>query len=231
MDEDGEVFAWLKSIVFLFPFFVIVAIVEYFWPEVIPFTLFQVWTFTSTTSSIAWVLFAMVVAGVVIQGLTCLWHKNRLIYSNIRVHESLFWPSILRGPIYEEIYYRWLAFYTTMISLHVLHWWGILEWLYGHMLIPIATFMTLHQVDWMFVTVPWYIGGALISVNVKFRDQHTYQGLRGLITSWYLGVALFYIMFHHGLLVAIIAHSLYNLTCHLVYGWCYKTFMKWEWGI
>lgn len=59
---------------------------------------------------------------------------------------------------------------------------------------------------------PFLFIAAAITANAKFRDGHKYQGPVGYINSWIIGFVMIHIMMFHGLLVAIIAHAIYDLS-------------------
>lgn len=54
-----------------------------------------------------------------------------------------------------------------------------------------------------------YVGAVLWS-NAKFRDGHKYQGLSGMLNSYVIGLYMFYIAFTHGLLYAIVLHTMFD---------------------
>ncbi len=60
-----------------------------------------------------------------------------------------------------------------------------------------------------------FIFGA-IAANSKFRDGHKYQGLTGLINSWYAGMILLYATITYGLWTAVVIHALYDVIVHTV---------------
>ena len=85
------------------------------------------------------------------------------------------------------------------------------EYIYVHLMGPLVdwvTFGTLH--DTLFHPTGFAVGAALVSANAFFRDGHKYQGIVGIVNSWFLGMFFFYLMLNYGLPAAILIHSLYD---------------------
>lgn len=123
------------------------------------------------------------------------------------------WISLNAG-LFEELMYRWLRFSIAMITLPFFNLitFGLLRWVYENILIPVANWATFNQLnDVLHDPKGWVVGAAIISANGVFRDAHEYQGWFGQLNAWFMGMVLFYVMFHHGLLAAIGVHILYDL--------------------
>ncbi|HSX33129.1 MAG TPA: hypothetical protein VLF91_02215 [Candidatus Saccharimonadales bacterium] len=123
------------------------------------------------------------------------------------------WWVSLNAGFFEEVTFRLLSFLTAMVMLRFFNYitFGFVHLFYRYVLLPPANFMTfglLHQQ--LYSPMSWLVGAALLSAAAKFRNGHSYQGTFGLINSWYLGMVFFYVMFHYGILAAIIAHALYD---------------------
>jgi hypothetical protein len=89
---------------------------------------------------------------------------------------------------------------------------GLLHWLYGYAFVPLADFVTFGALhDMLFHPVSWTIGAAIITANGSFMDAHEQNGIFNQINSWFIGMVMFYLMFHYGLLTAIVAHVLYDV--------------------
>jgi hypothetical protein len=133
--------------------------------------------------------------------------------------------GLLINSVFEEICFRWLIFYAaivgaTLADFIVLGFADLhpIRWLFEELLIPVADFATWHQLHEVFTDHPWVVGAALLTSNGRFRNGHLYQGLFGWIWSWYFGMFLFLIMFTYGLPLAIAVHVGYNaavLAVHL----------------
>lgn len=131
--------------------------------------------------------------------------------------------SIFAGVV-EEIFFRWLFFLLHIIFVKISNFlffgflgFGIAEWLYVHFFGPIANWATLHSLqEYLFHPSGWAVGTAMLSTNAFFRDGHKYLGLLGFVNSWFIGMYCFWIMFHYGLLAAIIVHFLYDLLLFVI---------------
>jgi len=129
--------------------------------------------------------------------------------------------SIFTGAV-EEIAFRWLIFLGSFASLAIGNWlifgwagFGVVEWFYMNIWGPVADFTTLGNLEpWLFGK-GWLFGAAVLHTNALFRDGHKYQGLLGVLNSWFCGMFLFYVMFTHGLLAAIFLHILYNTLAYV----------------
>lgn len=101
---------------------------------------------------------------------------------------------------------------------------GIPEWFHLNVWGPLADIFTggfLH--DTLFHPAGWAVGAAVIYANAFFRDGHKYQGIIGVVNSWFLGMFFFYLMLNHGLLAAILVHFAYDVvvftTSAVVHSW------------
>lgn len=91
-------------------------------------------------------------------------------------------------------------------------------WFYEHIMFSIWHYVSFGFLDsiiynkhysFLFIT-------AAMSANVTFRDGHKYQGLFGWLNSWMIGYVLLHAMMNHGIVVAIIIHSLYNFSISVI---------------
>lgn len=64
----------------------------------------------------------------------------------------------------------------------------------------------------------------LIATNVAFRDGHQYQGLFGMINSWYIGLVMIYAMMTYGLWTAVAIHALYDIEIFVIQYLTRKTY-------
>ena len=62
----------------------------------------------------------------------------------------------------------------------------------------------------------WAVGAAVISANAFFRDGHKYQGILGVLNSWFAGMFFFWMMFAHGLWAAMVVHFTYDVVVFTV---------------
>lgn len=123
------------------------------------------------------------------------------------------WISINAG-VFEEIIWRWMVFFSAMVMLRLVNFvtFGLCKWFYVHALIPLANFFTLHALDaQLHDPRSWVVGAAIVSASMDFRDKHEYLGIIGWVNSWFIGMVMFWLVFHYGLLTAIVAHIVYDV--------------------
>jgi hypothetical protein len=124
------------------------------------------------------------------------------------------WWVSLNAGVFEELIFRWMVFFSAMVLIPFVNWLtlGLVKWFYVHVSIPIANFFTFHALDaQLHDPRSWVLGAALISASISFRDRHKYLGPIGWVNSWFGGMVLFWLVFHYGLLTAIVAHILYDV--------------------
>lgn len=203
-----------------------IALVKRFAPDMIPFSPFSLWETRGGVADwllAAWPAFAYGVGVNVIAA-----YRDRKD-PELRRHPEAFllvgtivslWAGIM-----EEICFRWLIFLSTVFWVQVGNFllfgflgFGIAEHLYLWILRPLADLTTLgglHAV--LFDPRGWFVGAAMLSANAFFRDGHKYQGLKGWISSWFMGMFFFWVMFTYGLPAAITVHLLYDLSIFVVH--------------
>lgn len=200
--------------------FIVVLIVEWLWPDVIPFTLFQFWKLDGSIGDVlkaSWPVFAW---GAGVSFLFAILKRN--VRDVNRNAEAILGVGCLVSTwagVAEEIAFRWLIFYGQIIGYKMTNWlifgwagFGLFEWIYLHIEGPIANFFTLGYLEpILFNGFGWAIGAALLTSNGKFRDEHIHQGLLGWINSWFIGMFMFYLMFQYGLVASVIVHTFYDL--------------------
>ena len=128
------------------------------------------------------------------------------------------WLSINAG-FFEEIIYRWLVFFNAMVLLRAFNFltFGLIKWIYTQVLVPLANWATLgHLKPELLGHSSWVFGGAIVSASISFRNTHKGLGLFGFINSWFIGMVMFWLLFHYGLWAAIWAHILYDGTIFTV---------------
>ena len=203
---------------------VIVALVEWIWPDVIPFTIFQFWRFDGTIEGVLKVSWPAFVWG---GGVTTVfairkWNDPFAGWEDALDLKLGLLSSTFAG-VMEEISFRWLIFYNEIIGYKLINWlifgwagFGVAEWWQLHVSAPVANFFTLGALQAiLFGSLGWAVGAAMLTSNGKFRDGHVYQGALGWINSWFMGMFLFYLMFQYGLIAAIIVHFLYDAFIHV----------------
>lgn len=135
-----------------------------------------------------------------------------------RAHEpgEIFWAGIwisAMAGFFEELAWRGFNFLSAMAIVTLVNWltFGLSKWLYTELLGPVANWATLGYLEPQLLGGSWVIGAAILSANADFRNGHRYLGLFGYVNSWFIGMVMFYLVFHYGLLAAIVAHILYDL--------------------
>lgn len=122
------------------------------------------------------------------------------------------WTSLNAG-VFEEIIYRWLLFFTAMVTIPFVNWLtlGLLKWWYTDILVPLANWTTFGMLEEQLLNHPnWVFGAAIVSASVSFRNDHKNHPVIGKIVVWYVGMVMFYIVFHYGLVEAMMAHFVYD---------------------
>lgn len=116
-----------------------------------------------------------------------------------------FWQNILHPAILSWLRsHLWLPAYDLLFT-------GIIRWAHVYIGGPCFNLLTFgHLVEWLVNPNVWAVGSALLVVNAKFRDGHTYQGPIGVLNSWVLGFHFFWLTLTWGLPAAIVVHTLYD---------------------
>lgn len=206
--------------------FLVIGFLEIVWPSLIPFKLFQFWFFKGSLREVithSWPVLAWAFGNTVYLSLV---RKNPKEL-NRRADELLefgFYASLKAG-ITEELLFRWIFFFRSMLILQVLNivffgflGWGVFEWLHTTVLGPVTNFVTLGILESTLLKTEWVVGFGLIVSNYLFMEGHSYQGLKGWIVSWMMGLFLFHLLFTYGLFAAILIHFLIDfLIFSLVY--------------
>lgn len=138
------------------------------------------------------------------------------------------WLSLNAG-FFEELLFRCLLFVSMVPILDALNWitFGLIRWLYETLLIPLADLATLGLLaDHLTGAPSWILAAALLTVNGRFRNGHSYLGWLGWVNSWYVGMAMFYLTFSHGLVAAMVAHALYDAI--LMLGGTVTSWLRWN---
>ncbi len=189
-------------------------------PQTIPFDFLHFWKINGSlleAIKLSWIIFAW---GILINVVVLVFSQRKPSYKDdAEVNLGIGFLISIWAGVMEEICFRWLLFYGVIVSLQIVNWmffgclgFGIAEWFYSYFLIPIANFTTLGYLEPILIDkYGWAVGAALISVNGRFRDAHAYQGIFGIINSWFLGMFFFYLMFNYGLIPAIFVHFLYDM--------------------
>jgi hypothetical protein len=204
---------------------IVIAVVEWLWPSVIPLDVFGFWRVRGGPADWlagCWPAFAWA-AGVT--ALVAFTTRNSARYN--RYAEKIlcngFQVSLAAGVL-EEICFRWLIFLGAIVGVKVANFlffgfigFGVPEWFFLHVFGPLADFTTLGGLGpYLFHPAGWAVGAAMLSANAGFRDGHKYLGFVGYLNSWFMGMYFFWIMFTFGLPIAIAAHFIYDMLIFIV---------------
>lgn len=104
------------------------------------------------------------------------------------------------------------AFAGVALSLWFAQHANLVYWFYEHIMVPVVHYTSFTLFDPVLYNGhdKLFLFGAL-AANVWFRDGHKYQGLIGLVNSWYGGLVFLYATVTYGLMTAIIIHVVYDL--------------------
>jgi len=201
---------------------VVIGIVKYFWPEFIPFGFWDVWKAPHGILEGVIAGWPILAWGAFHFGRTWIFLDENhpdLVYASA-------WDTFVNGlrisawaGITEEIAFRWLIFLGAMPSVVIGNWmffgcagFGIAEWFHLNVWGTLANWTTFGILEpQIFDPLHWYVGAALLYSNAFFREGHAYQGIVGILNSWFLGMGFFYLTFNYGLGSAIIVHALYDV--------------------
>lgn len=191
-----------------------ILVIKGVWPSLIPFDMFQFWTFQGTIKEVFAKSWPLLVWGIALNTPFLLLRDSD---SDAQDNAELyyFYGSLLSvwAGVVEEICFRWILFYSEIVGFKCIGalFLGLPYLLYGYVIGPVANFFTLGYLGpYLFGSWGWAVGAAIIGSNGKFRDGHTYQGPLGVINSWFCGMYFFYLMFTHGLLAAMLIHFLFD---------------------
>lgn len=199
--------------------FITVLIVQWIWPWVIPFHTFAFWHMRGSVGTWLAASLPLMMWGFFIK--TFFEIVITRSQSNDVFLEQMFevlTRSTFAGVV-EEICFRWVLFLDSIIVVKITNFlffgflgFGIPRWFHLELAGPLADWTTLHGLHrYLFAPESWAVGAAMLGANAFFREGHGYQGLFGLINSWFIGMFLFWIMFTYGLPAAILLHVLYDV--------------------
>ncbi len=196
------------------------------WPDLIPLDTWSLWDSKGTNigdwMKVAWPIFAW---GIGVNILFTFIRSNDRGFDGFRHYEPDGMEIWIKGGlislwagITEEIAFRWLIFLSAIATVRfgnfLFFGWagfGLPEWFHSHAWGPLANWSTFDQLEpYIFSEHGWAVGAALLYSNAFFRDGHKYQGLFGVLNSWFCGMFFFWVTFNYGLLAAIVIHVLYD---------------------
>jgi Protein kinase domain len=209
-----------------FTSFLFVLFIEWRWPQLIPFSLFQFWFFRGTVVGVlsqSWPLF---VWGIGLCTFVLLLGKKPS--SSVSPEKRLVagaGMSVVSG-IGEELTYRYAVFYAQIVGYSILGWvlfegwagFNLPRWFFLSISGPVVDFLTLgHLHSLLFAPgLGWAVGAAILSSNGKWRDEHVYHGTIGRLNVWLIGMYLFFLLFHYGLFAAMLVRFGYDISIEMV---------------
>lgn len=217
MSDDSDQKDGSNYLVSAFISFFLVACISLIWPTSIgPFShMFSLWTSKGTISEWLTLGLPLFAWGVFLKTVFWVFCPPERKIKNAEA-DILFKGVVIStwAGVVEEICFRWLIFLNALWAAKVISFClcGFPEWLYLHLVGPIANFFTGGLMsEYLYHPQSWAVGSAIISANGAFRDGHKYQGLMGLVNSWYIGMFLFWTALTYGLWAAILLHFAYDL--------------------
>ena len=200
-------------------------LVEWLWPNVIPFTFFEFWRLPGSlieALKASWLIFAWGIGFTLL--ISLLTFNSRKENSNAEILFLVGGAFSLFAGVFEEISFRWLIFFNSIIGMKILDFFffgwlgfGVVNWLFNALLAPIANFFTLGLLSPVLINgSDWAVGMGFISSNGKFRNAHANKGWVGYLNSWFLGMLFFYLLFNYGLLACMLVHFLHDLFIKII---------------
>lgn len=203
--------------------FLFLLVVEWLWPNATPFEIFQFWKNNNIWAGVfaSWPIFLW--GGGVTAIRAHLTKNDRETNKNAEMLLIGGFIISAAAGILEEMIFRWIIFLSGIVGVKIANFlffgflgFGIPEWLHLNLFGPVVNFLTLGKMEWLIFGMGWAVGAAALAANAKFRKEHAYLGIFGLLNSWIIGFFLFWIMFAYGLLTAIIVHFLYDMLIYAV---------------
>ena len=222
-DSDDDSGCFLRSAV---TGAVIFGIVTFFLPWTVPFRFLEFWTIKEGDIRL-WV-YSVGFIFIWAAGVNIIYH---LIYFRTPQYNDDIGSKFIAGSItsilagvLEEISFRWLIFLGSIITIKFTNFlffgflgFGVLQWVHINILGPIANLTTLGYLQEQLMNPEgWAVGAALLASNALFRDGHKYQGLFGVVNSWFIGMVMFWVLFRYGLVACIFLHFLYDFVIDIV---------------
>ncbi len=199
---------------------IVVAVVKIFWPNLIPFSIFEFWKFEGSIVDVlksSWIILAWGTGVTVISSLAT--RNDRELNRHAETILTGGLVVSIKAGVLEELAFRWIFFYVAVVGAKVSNFlffgwagFGVTQWLYVNIFSHIANALTLGYLAPILLNGPgWAVGSAILTSNGNFRDGHVYLGLLGWLNSWFVGMFMFYLLFRYGLLACILIHFLYDL--------------------
>lgn len=126
------------------------------------------------------------------------------------------WVSLNIG-ILEELIYRVFLFLNAMVILTFLNFitFGFVGWVFTKLVTPVANFLTLHALEVQLINGNWLLGAAIGAASIEYLRVGPKRGWFHQLTTWPIGMLMFWLVFNYGLLTAIVVHVLYYVVIYV----------------
>ncbi|MHA2279615.1 MAG: hypothetical protein ACXAC5_01805 [Promethearchaeota archaeon] len=198
-------------------------IVKAIFPSSTPFDTFEFWKENQVLTGIkaSWPIFLW---GAAVTSIVAFSTRNKRSL-NKKAEDILVggvFVSAIAG-VFEEMVFRWIIFLWGIVGVKVVNFlffgflgFGLAQFIHNWIVGPIVNFVTFGKMQWLIFDMGWAVGASALAANAKFRTEHAYLGVFGLLNSWIIGFFLFWVMFTYGLLAAITVHFLYDLFIFII---------------
>jgi hypothetical protein len=209
--------AYLRRLVAVLATYLIVATLAYWLgpDQWMPVSFGSLWRagYVLTALRHVWFLFGWAVAVTLVVGVLAIMMRTPRLLPAGTVLWRGNWVSLNAG-VFEELIWRGFGFCVAMFFLKLLSVIPLVGWffhiLYGDLLIPLADLTSLHTLHPQ-LSGNWIVAAAIVSSNASFRDEHAWLGWFGYVNSWFVGIVMFWLVFHYGMVSAMAAHVLYDM--------------------
>lgn len=213
---------------------IFVSLVMWLWPEVIPFSFWELWIPKGGIGLWLYAGLPLFIWGVVVNIVHLFFFSDRFNLPDLNAAGVFVGGTVISvwAGVVEEIAFRWLIFLSAIVGVQITNFlffgclgFGIAEWFHLNVAGPLTDLVSFGYLrPYLFSDAGWYVGAGMLSANAFFRDGHKYQGIVGYINSWGIGLFLFWVTFNYGLLAAILIHFFYDFLILSVIGSIYTKF-------
>jgi len=158
-----------------------------------------------------WYIFAWAFLTTAVIVAVLIWKRVPRVLSAPMMLADGLWRSV-RAGVLEELVFRWLLVLSAPAALTLTNWitFGLVKWIHLHWLLPLANWATLGILEPQLHNSNWVMAAAILYAAAAFRNGHAYLGPLGYVNSWFIGMVMFYLVFNHGIITAMVAHVAYD---------------------
>ena len=122
------------------------------------------------------------------------------------------WISLNAG-IFEELIFRVFAFLSFVVVIRIIDGisGGVVRFVGTTFILPVANVVSLGNFSNQFSSDHWAVGLGIILGAFFFRSAHRHYGPLSKANVFIIGLCMFWLAFHYGVLTAIVAHVLYDM--------------------